>query len=221
MQQCSFSPLLSFTSTADDVRSPGLESMAAASTSCEWGGGQRHTHTQAQGLLHWCCSRQSGRVQVTFKQRNSPPPPSSANAHINLQHTLVLNLHTQSTCVSANVKKPHPNSWGWNKRPHQAPTTLHNFFLICCDPHTPQMFSADKDHTRQRSFSDQHISVSCCSDMVNSTGAVRWYSDDHTGDQGVSFHRTLIIHKVSSTETGEQLHRKMELRWQWPTQFVM
>lgn len=39
-----------------------------------------HTHTeQAQGLLHWCCSRHSGWVQVTLKQRNSSPHPSSAN----------------------------------------------------------------------------------------------------------------------------------------------
>lgn len=55
MQQCSFSPLLSFTWTGNDVRLPGLESATAASESCEWGGRQAaplslsftHTHT------HW------------------------------------------------------------------------------------------------------------------------------------------------------------------------
>lgn len=39
-----FPPSLSFTWTADDVRSPGLESAAAASKSCEWG--RTHTHNK-------------------------------------------------------------------------------------------------------------------------------------------------------------------------------
>lgn len=58
-------------------------------------------------LLRWCCSRQSSWVQVTFKQRNSSPHPSSA--HINLLYTLLLNLLTQPTYMSVNIKKPHPN----------------------------------------------------------------------------------------------------------------
>lgn len=41
-----FSPLVSFTSTADDVRWPGLESTTAASRNCEWGGGRRNTHNK-------------------------------------------------------------------------------------------------------------------------------------------------------------------------------
>lgn len=56
MQRWSFSPLLSFSSTADDVRSHDLESTTAARKSCEWGGRlrQRHTHIHiAWGLLHW------------------------------------------------------------------------------------------------------------------------------------------------------------------------
>ncbi len=52
MQQCSFSPLLSFTSTADDVRSPGLESATAASKSCEWGGRGARTHTHTKKHTH-------------------------------------------------------------------------------------------------------------------------------------------------------------------------
>ena len=127
-----------------------------------------HTHTSwAQGLLHWCSS-QNRRVQVTFKQRNSPPYPSSANTHINLQYTLLLKLLTQSTCVyvSYNIKKANPNRSSWNKRPCQACGT---FFLIRCDPRFPHLTAELLRRAHQRFLLLRHGWQCCSCQMI-----LRW-----------------------------------------------
>lgn len=102
MQQCSFFPLLSFTWTGNDVRLPGLESATAASESCEWGGGQHlslsftHTHTHTE--LRFDCTDFCSRVTVAKfrlhlnKGIHPHTPHLLTHGHINLQHTLILNL---------------------------------------------------------------------------------------------------------------------------------
>lgn len=91
-----FPPFLSFTSTVDDVRSPGLESVTAASRSCEWGGRQSRARTHTRHKLRVSCSDFAPIRSLGFRLH--------LNKGIQL-HTPHLLIHKSTLC--SGIKSAH------------------------------------------------------------------------------------------------------------------